>query len=105
MNLDFVAILKKNNFNTICDSCTMLWESAAGNYSDSGDFSLDLLSWQYYQLKLKRRKMRTAITRAYNNQHHDQSAVRVLKSQLTYTTACFGSLKSRIIEEVLYLSV
>lgn len=47
--------------------------------------------------------MRTAIARAYNNQkHHDQSAVRVLKSQLTDIKVCFESLKSRIIEKVLF---
>ena len=56
MNLDFVAILKKNNFNTICDSCTMLWESAAGNCSDSGDFFFRFTVLVVLSAQIKKKK-------------------------------------------------
>ena len=103
MNLDFVAILKKIISIPYVIRALCFGKVLLGIAQTREIFSLDLLSWQYYQLKLKRRKMRTTIARAYNNQHHDQSAVRVLKSQLTYIKVCFESLKSRIIEKVLYL--
>ena len=55
MNLDFVAILKKI-ISIPCDSCTMLWESAAGNCSDSGDFFFRFTVLVVLSAQIKKKK-------------------------------------------------
>ena len=54
--LRFRCDIKKNNFNTICDSCTMLWESASGNYSDSGDFFFRFTVLVVLSAQIKKKK-------------------------------------------------
>ena len=54
--LRFCCDIKKNNFNTICDSCTMLWESAAENYSDSADFFFRFTVLVVLSAQIKKKK-------------------------------------------------
>ena len=52
MNLDFVAILKK----IISIPYVMFWESASGNYSDSGDFFFRFTVLVVLSAQIKKKK-------------------------------------------------